>query len=467
MIPKNLRAYAGSLTGYTELRAHENCRSRIMLVNGSMTANSSSTSSGISARVLVGGSWGMASSPSFEDAAIRDTLRDAAGNAAFLAANEKKQPLNLASGMGHGEFDYSAKRPALSTREAVERMMAIDDYIAKHCPGLISRAVVLSAISTEKTLVTSDGAWAYTNVPNPTIYLNMSAESASSGPVELFEAFEPLNAEGVIETELSLMLADESAQHAFIERLYERIMQKKDGVRPEAGLKECILDPRLAGMLAHEAIGHTTEADIVLAGSVAGSCMGKMVADPLISIVDYAHTAFGKRCPVPVHVDDEGVLAEDADIIRNGQLVGFLHSKATAAQMNMKPQGNARGFAFNDEPLIRMRNTAILPGKSKLEDMIASIEDGYYLGESGNGQADSTSEFMFGITRGYEIKHGKLGRALLDTTVSGVAFDMLKTVTMLSDDMVWVASGMCGKKQPMKVGMGGPAIKCKITVGGQ
>ena len=35
---------------------------------------------------------------------------------------------------------------------------------------------------------------------------------------------------------------------------------------------------------------------------------------------------------------------------------------------------------------------------------------------------------MFGVTCGYEIKNGKLGRALLDTTVSGVAFDMLKTV---------------------------------------
>ena len=43
------------------------------------------------------------------------------------------------------------------------------------------------------------------------------------------------------------------------------------------------------------------------------------------------------------------------------------------------PTGNARAYTFSDEPLIRMRNTAILPGKDKLDDMIASIEDGYYL----------------------------------------------------------------------------------------
>jgi len=74
---------------------------------------------------------------------------------------------------------------------------------------------------------------------------------------------------------------------------------------------------------------------------------------------------------------------------------------------------------------------------------------------------------MFGIMMGYEIKNGKLGRAIRDTTISGMAFQMLQTVDMLSDDMVWSCSGTCGKKQPMPVGMGGPAVKCKINVAGK
>ena len=99
--------------------------------------------------------------------------------------------------------------------------------------------------------------------------------------------------------------------------------------------------------------------------------------------------------------------------------------------------------------------------------MIASVDDGYYLLDTNNGQADTTGEFMFGITGGYEIKNGKLGRAILDTTISGVAFEMLKTVDMVSDEVIWASSGMCGKKQPMPVGMGGPALRCKVTVGGR
>jgi TldD protein len=131
------------------------------------------------------------------------------------------------------------------------------------------------------------------------------------------------------------------------------------------------------------------------------------------------------------------------------------------------PTGNARGYSFSDEPIIRMRNTAFLPGTSSLEEMIQSVGNGYYLMKSSNGQADSTSEFMFGVTLGYEIKNGKLGRALKDATISGVAFDMLKTVTAVSGEMSWNNAGMCGKKQMIPVGMGGPAIKCMVNIGGR
>ena len=154
-------------------------------------------------------------------------------------------------------------------------------------------------------------------------------------------------------------------------------------------------------------------------------------------------------------------------IIENGILTGYMNNRESAQHFGMTPGGNARAWLFSDEPLIRMRNTSVHPGKDKLEDMIASIDDGYYLINSGNGQADTTGEFMFGVTMGYEIKGGKLGKALLDTTISGVAFEMLKTVDMVSDTMEWCSSGYCGKKQPMPVGMGGPALRCKVKIGGR
>lgn len=160
-------------------------------------------------------------------------------------------------------------------------------------------------------------------------------------------------------------------------------------------------------------------------------------------------------------------MAEDAVLIKDGILTGYMHNRETAQEWGVKPAGNARAWSFSDEPIIRMRNTAVLPGKDKLEDIIASIDDGYYLTDTNNGQADLSGEFMFGVTMGYEIKKGKLGRAILDTTVSGIAFEMLKSVDMVSDNVIWCSSGMCGKKQPIPVGMGGPQLRCTLMIGGR
>jgi TldD protein len=223
----------------------------------------------------------------------------------------------------------------------------------------------------------------------------------------------------------------------------------------------------MGGMLAHEAVGHTVEADLVRGGSVAGPNLNRQVASELVNLVDFAHTWQGGTVPLPVYLDDEGTKAEDAPLIRNGILVGYMNDRESAAEYGVRPAGNARAWAFSDEPIIRMRNTCILPGKNTVEELIASVDDGYYLVNSGNGQADLTGEFMFGVTCGYEIKNGKLGRALLDTTVTGVAFDMLKTVDMVSNEVEWSSSGFCGKKQRMAVGMGGPHMRCKIMIGGR
>ena len=72
----------------------------------------------------------------------------------------------------------------------------------------------------------------------------------------------------------------ESVDRVFeaVDRLYEELREKADGAYCEAGTHDVILDSDIAGILAHEAIGHTCEADLVLGGSVAGDHLGRQVA---------------------------------------------------------------------------------------------------------------------------------------------------------------------------------------------
>ena len=460
MKQSNLSDYVQYFTEYTELRVQENRENLIVMVNGDLMRNEKVTKSGVSARIYKNGVWGFASNPEINENTPKEVVESATKNAQFLHKKIKKDPLQLASRNGSETHDFSTKKAKWSQKELIEFLQTVDQYIVENCKNLISRTIVIKTLDMEKSLITSDQTNSFSMIPRAFIVVELAMADKESQPIKLYDVFGDFG-------QFEDAFTTPEALYEKVDKVYEQLLKKVTGIYPKAGIHNCILDADLAGILAHEAIGHTTEADLVLAGSVAADLMGQVVASPLVTLVDFAHTAYGKTCPVPVYIDDEGVKAEDAMIIEEGILKSYMHNKDSAQQFQMPLTGNARAMHFFDEPLIRMRNTAILPGKSEFEEMIASIDDGYYLMKCSNGQADSTSEFMFGVVQGYEVKNGKLGRALKDITISGIAFDVLKSVSMISDGLVWGNAGMCGKKQLIPVGMGGPAIKCKVNIGGK
>ena len=460
MINRDLNQYSGHFSEYTELRLQENRNNHISLVNGDVMGNSVSSSSGVSSRVYKEGNWGFASSPDLSDSAVEYVVQSASDNVRFMNDRNKMQcGFILPDTCGHYEMDLTTQISRNSQKQWIDFLKDIDDYIQKKYPNLTSRTIVLAGLDMEKSLLTSSGSTSYSMTPRGIMYVSLSMEN-NGELVELMDVFGGLG-------QLEDHFLDPTQFYANIDSLADHLSRKADGVYTDAGMKDVILDADLAGILAHEAIGHTTEADFVLGGSVAGEYMGRQVASELVTLIDYANSVEGEVCPVPVYIDDEGTPSEDTVIIKDGELKSFMHNKDSARHFETTPTGNARAYAFSDEPLIRMRNTAIEPGTNTLEEMIAAIDDGYYLMKSSNGQADSTSEFMFGVPLGYEIRGGKLGNAIKDTTISGVAFDVLKTIDMISSDMTWSAGGMCGKKQWIPVGMGGPAIKCQVNIGGR
>ncbi|MBQ6815490.1 MAG: TldD/PmbA family protein [Lachnospiraceae bacterium] len=442
----------------TELKWQENRYRNVNFNCGNLVYNNRSEVSGVYARVCKNGMYGSAATSECSEEKVKEVLKAASNNALFMDRHAKR---NDYKSIVVPNGTIALNRPIIDTeqKKIIDVCRQVDEYIVKNYPNLKSRYVGYNEESMEKELLVSEGKSGHTTVPRCNLYVGMTAETKDGTPVEL-----GVNTGGYGCFDDYYSKLDEVYKK--VDELYIKVMAKSEGVRAEAGYKTVILGGILGGMLSHEAVGHTVEADLVKNGSVAGPSLGKMVASEMVNLVDFAHTFNGETAPLPVYLDDEGVEAKDAVIIKDGKLVGYMNNKELAAYYDMEPTGNARGWEYMHDPIIRMRNTTILPGQDKLEEMIASVDDGYYLLETNNGQADLTGEFMFGVTFGYEIKKGKLGRAILDTTVSGMAFDMLKTVDMISDKVYWCTSGMCGKGQAMMVAMGGPEIRCKIMLGG-
>jgi TldD protein len=166
-------------------------------------------------------------------------------------------------------------------------------------------------------------------------------------------------------------------------------------------------------------------------------------------------------------VDDEGVFAGRTVIIENGMLRSFLHNRESALIFGTASTGNARAFQYSDEPLIRMRNTFVEPRSDKLDDMIKETRHGYLVKGARNGQADANGEFMFGAEEAYLIENGELCNLVRGDSISGNAFEVLRSVDMVGDTFQYdIGTGYCGKYQPAKVDGGGPHVRCTAVIGG-
>jgi TldD protein len=395
---ERLERFVAAERGYIELRLHRNSSRRLVMRRGILIENSSTTLAGCSARCHVLGTFGFSSVPAEDDHAIERVLSEARANADLVGCRAGHSDRRLPqTAPGEGIYDYSTAKPRIGAEPRIELVKRLDDYVRARYPDVINADLVLNELAIEKALATSEGARSYCLSPRVALVIQLSVQGRD-GPVQLYDV---LGSFGEFEDQSESLAACE----ATIDRLYEDLRQKADGVYCDAGIHDVVLDSDVAGILAHEAIGHTCEADLVLAGSVAANWLGQQVASEKITLVDQAGRGFDGQAGIAVHVDDEGTPCSDVGIIENGVLKGFLHNKSTALELGAEPTGNARAFTFSNEPLVRMRNTGIMPGSDRLEDMIDAIERGYYLKRSSNGQADLTSEFMFGITCGYEIRN--------------------------------------------------------------
>jgi len=228
------------------------------------------------------------------------------------------------------------------------------------------------------------------------------------------------------------------------------------------GYSDVVLENRIVGLLAHEAVGHTAEADLAYSGSFLSGKIGQKIASEMITLVDDGLFPFGFGT---MKYDDEGTPTERTVIIEKGVVKGFMHSRETASQFGAVPTGNARAWNFEFDPIIRMRNTYIEPRDQTIEELIEDVKDGYFLRGGGGGQADFNGEFMFSIQEAVKIKNGELKDSYRGAAISGNAFEVLNKVKGVGKDFA-MRVGICGKEQPNYVGIGGPSIRTELLVGG-
>ena len=229
-----------------------------------------------------------------------------------------------------------------------------------------------------------------------------------------------------------------------------------------------ILDQRLAGVFIHEAFGHLSEADFVYANPQAQEMMvlGRRFGRDILTVVDDGSIP-GLR---GTHkYDDEGTAMGRTELIRNGILVGRLHSRETAAKMGERPTGNARATGYRYPPIVRMTNTFIEAGQTPFADMLRDIDLGVYACGMFGGQT-MLENFSFSSAYAYMIRRGQIAEMVKDVVLSGNLFVTLQNIDAIGDDFQWERlPGGCGKGQgSLPVSTGAPHVRIQdVIIGGR
>ena len=254
---------------------------------------------------------------------------------------------------------------------------------------------------------------------------------------------------------------------AKLEEIAKLSIQLLDATPIEAGVYDVICDPTISGLIAHEAFGHGVEMDMFVKNRAkAKDYINKQVASELVGMKDGAASALSAAS---YFFDDDGILAQDTTIIKNGILCNGISDILTASVLNKEPSGNSRRESTRRKAYTRMTNTFFTAGKDKVEDMFKSIKHGYYLCDTNNGMEDPKNwQIQCTAQYGLEIKDGEFtGKIVSPVVISGYVPDVLKSISMVSDEVVITGAGMCGKghKECVHVSDGGPYLKAKVKLG--
>jgi len=228
-----------------------------------------------------------------------------------------------------------------------------------------------------------------------------------------------------------------------------------------------LIDQKLAGVFAHEAVGHACEADFVLknVSALKKELFGKKIASNNLTIADNKQKLKWGYTPF----DNEGFVGGNTILIKNGMLNGYLHTKETAAVLGMEPTGNGRAMTLSNKPIPRMTNTIIENGDSNFNEMARSIKRGYYLKGSRGGETNVLNgQFLFNAQECFLIENGEVKQRMKPTSLSGNILDILPKISLIGNDSR-EDTGFCGKDgQYVTVSENAPHIKIDLAkVGGQ
>jgi TldD protein len=449
-----LSALSSATADYAEIRWETNDHTSAAYRGKEMDSVGSSRYEGGIVRACVKGGWGMAVFDTMDDLPAR--VAEACANAALVG----HETTELAPTQAPKDEIVRAKMVndfrGIPLDDKLALIGSYNDIILKADDAIQSTMVAYSENFRTVHFASTDGAYFSEERPRIVLYL-MGIGRDGSLVQRASESFSSA-------TDYHVVLGHE----ALAEEVGQRAARLLKAPQCKAGPQTVVLRPDFAGVFAHEAFGHLSEADFLYENPKMRDLMalGREMGVKDLNIIDDGSLA-GRTGTLSY--DDEGTPTGKTMLIENGVLAGHLHSRETAAKMGEKPTGNARAIGRGYDPIVRMTNTYIDAGPLTRDELFAGVDDGIYCCGMIGGQT-MMEMFTFSAAYGYRIKNGQLGEMVRDIVLTGNVFETLHRIDGIADDLeIRETGGGCGKggQSPLPVTFGGPHVRVQdVVVGG-
>lgn len=445
---------AGADADYVEIRISRGEASNLSYRGREIEQVGRSTALGGGVRALVNGGWGFVS---FNDLSDLRTHVQLAVRQARLVANDVSQfaPADPVVDVIPAQLSKDPREVPLS-----EKKRLFDEYndaMWSHSDRIQTTVTRYRDLARTTYFANSEGSY----IEQEDVDMSMVVIAVARDGSDVQQAFLSLGSAsdfGALEN-----------QHEQVEDVARRAIALLTARPVKGGSYTVVVDPKLAGVFIHEAFGHLSEADHVYENERLRDLMqlGRRFGPPELNVFDGAAVP-GLRGSY--RYDSEGVPASKSYLIREGVLVGRLHSRETAGKMGETLTGNARAINYNSPPIVRMTNTAIENGAVSFDDMLSDIELGIYA-QSAYGGETTMEMFTFSAAQAFMIREGKLAEEVRGVTLTGNVFETLTNIDAIGNDFAWNHSGGgCGKggQSPLPVDEGSPHVRIRgVVVGGE
>ena len=446
---------------YADLRIQRLTSEVIRLRDAALETSVVGREVGLAVRVVVDGTWGFASHAELAPGVAAETARRAVGVARTLCS------LNA-------ERIELADEPVYSDAQWVS-FYEIDPFDV----AAADKIGVLEDYS--RRLLAADGvdhvSAAYTGVKEQSFYANTFGSSITQQRVRVQPTLEAVTvdaAAGNFESMRTLAPPTARGWEAAVgdgvwnwsgelARIPSLLAEKDKSPTVDPGPTDLVIDPSNLWLTIHESIGHATEYDRAIGCEAAYAGTSFATPDrlgtlhygsPVTNVTADRTVDFGLAT---VGYDDEGVAAQNWDLVREGVFVGYQLDRVFARRLGL-PRSNGCSYADSPHhvPIQRMANVSLQPGGEDLstDDLIGRVENGLYVVGDKSWSIDMQRyNFQFTGQRFFRIENGRLAGQVRDVAYQATTTEFWGAMEAVGGESTWRLGGAfnCGKGQPGQV----------------